>query len=293
MKKLSVIVPVYNVEDYITECLQSLSMQDYQDIEFICVDDGSTDSSGNICKLFSKTDKRFIYIKTQNRGVSAARNTGIKAATGEYIGFCDPDDYISYDYYSELMKNIITFGADVCVSRGVCILYPNGSIFDSSPYVSIMQDITGNTKIIPENNFDMLYKNYMVGMVWNKIFKKNLFKDCLFDETLSTYEDVEIWSRMSHNIEKFCNSKNGKYFYRVRKGSLSRNRLADLNDLEDIYAVFEKSKRACGSDDVKQRIENEKISKLCEKIGQIATTASKNKYNESILYRMFKDSKIL
>lgn len=93
--KISVIVPLYNVEKYIINCISSLTNQTYQNIEIILIDDGSTDNSGRICKKLAQEDHRIIYLRKENGGVSSARNLGLQYATGSYIGFVDSDDYIS------------------------------------------------------------------------------------------------------------------------------------------------------------------------------------------------------
>ena len=101
-EKISVIVPVYNVEKYIGECIKSIINQDYENIEIILVDDGSNDKSGEICDEYTLKDKRVKVIHKENGGVSSARNRGIESSTGEYIAFVDGDDYVTKDYVSYL-----------------------------------------------------------------------------------------------------------------------------------------------------------------------------------------------
>ena len=106
MSKISVIVPVYNVEQYLPQCLDSIINQTYKNLEIICVDDGSPDNSGKILDEYAKKDKRIKVIHQENQGVSVARNTGLDNATGKYIGFVDPDDWIEADYYETLTANL-------------------------------------------------------------------------------------------------------------------------------------------------------------------------------------------
>ena len=101
---ISVIVPVYNVEKYLEECLDSIQDQTYSDIEVILVNDGSTDSSKEICKKYCKQDSRFLLINQENQGLSAARNKGVEISTGEYIVFVDSDDIIKTNYLEKLMQ---------------------------------------------------------------------------------------------------------------------------------------------------------------------------------------------
>ena len=102
MAKLSIIVPVYNVEKYLPKCLESLTNQTLKDIEIICVNDGSMDNSLAILKEFASKDSRIRIIDNQHQGVAKTRNTGIEQSTGEYIGFVDSDDYIDIDFFEKL-----------------------------------------------------------------------------------------------------------------------------------------------------------------------------------------------
>ena len=119
MAKVSVIVPIYKVEKYIKKCVDSIVGQTLPDIEIILVDDGSPDDCGAICEGYAKQDLRIKVIHKANEGLSEARNTGINAATSEYIGFVDGDDYVAPDMYEVLYKNITEQNADVAV----CGLY--------------------------------------------------------------------------------------------------------------------------------------------------------------------------
>ena len=119
MAKVSVIVPVYKVENYLKKCVNSLINQTLKDIEIILVDDGSPDSCGKICDEYAKNDSRVKVIHKQNEGLSEARNVGIMAAKSPYIGFVDSDDYVAEDMYEMLYENLIKTNADV----SVCGLY--------------------------------------------------------------------------------------------------------------------------------------------------------------------------
>lgn len=118
MKELiSIIVPVYNVEQYLDDCLISIINQTYKNLEIILIDDGSTDKSGKICDEYAKKDSRIIVIHKENGGVSSARNAGLRIAKGAYIGFVDPDDWIAEDMYEVLYSNAKKYDADVSVCK--------------------------------------------------------------------------------------------------------------------------------------------------------------------------------
>lgn len=114
---ISVIVPVYNVELYLEQCLNSIINQTYKNLEIILVNDGSTDNSGVICDLYANIDNRIIVIHKDNGGVSSARNAGLNVAKGNFIGFVDPDDWIADDMYEKLYLNIQNFNANISVCK--------------------------------------------------------------------------------------------------------------------------------------------------------------------------------
>ena len=114
---ISVIIPVYNVEKYLRRCLDSVIAQTYQNLEIICVDDGSVDESGKICDQYAVRDARIKVIHQENQGVSAARNRGLDAAEGEYIAFVDSDDYILEDMYKKMLDMLLNYNVDLCVCQ--------------------------------------------------------------------------------------------------------------------------------------------------------------------------------
>lgn len=116
MAELSVVLPVYNVDPYLNDCLDSIAAQSFRDWECILVDDGSTDLSGRICDNFARRDNRFCVIHQENAGVSAARNAGIDAATAPLLAFIDPDDFISENYFSCLVGDLLAANAECAVS---------------------------------------------------------------------------------------------------------------------------------------------------------------------------------
>lgn len=120
-KKISVIVPIYNKEDYLLVCIDSILKQTYSNLEIILVDDGSTDSSKAICEKKAKEDKRILYFNTRHTGAGAARNLGLEKSTGEFISFIDADDYIVPNYYRIMMQMIETTQSDLaeCAFRRI------------------------------------------------------------------------------------------------------------------------------------------------------------------------------
>lgn len=124
--KISVIVAAYNIEKYIERCIDSLRNQTYEKIEIILIDDGSVDSTGYLCDMAAQCDKRISCIHKENGGLSSARNTGIKKASGNYITFVDGDDWVEKEYIETLYKNLTGEGADLSI-LGYAMIWENGS----------------------------------------------------------------------------------------------------------------------------------------------------------------------
>ena len=116
-EKITVIVPVYNVENYLNKCLDSLINQTYKNLEIIVINDGSTDNSGTICQEYAQKDNRIVYIEKENGGLSDARNAGLDRMTGSYVTFVDSDDWIEQDYVEVLYNKLTEHQADVSVGN--------------------------------------------------------------------------------------------------------------------------------------------------------------------------------
>ncbi len=171
MTKFSIIIPVYNVEKYLNQCLDSLIRQTYSDLEFICIDDGSTDSSLNILHEYAKKDSRFSIIKQKNQGQGVARNNGIKAATGEYIAFVDPDDWVESNMFEVLNKKISETKAEIIQ-------------FNYKEY----NEYTGNSK-----NYD-IRKNLASSIYYDE--NGNAYYTWQDIKTKILYFELHAWSRI-------------------------------------------------------------------------------------------------
>lgn len=174
MPKISVIIPVYNVEQYLPQCLDSLKNQILSDLEFICINDGSVDGSLDILQAYAAEDHRFVIINQKNRGQGYARNKGLEAASGEYIGFVDPDDWVEPDMYEQMYNLAEKYNADTVEC--------NYEHYIESP--KTVTTMPGNIKRpLPETSDGILSYNWtqLPGQhliwscphaVWNKIFCK-------------------------------------------------------------------------------------------------------------------------
>ena len=181
MPVVSVIVPVYKCEKYLKRCLNSILVQTITDWQAICIDDGSPDNSGKILDEYAAKDSRFVIVHKKNAGVSAARNDGIKKATGQYIHFLDADDFIDSDYYEQMINHAKQNNADMVVSGFVTDnKYTKPIVYKKSKQlVSVAQKVRGSF---------VLTDSY----VWRYLFKKDFVKKqkLKFDTNLIAQEDT-------------------------------------------------------------------------------------------------------
>lgn len=203
-KLVSVIVPIYNVDKYVAKCIESICGQTYQNLEIILVDDGSTDNSGEICDAFAKKDNRVRVIHKKNAGVSAARNSGIDACTGDYICFVDGDDYVMDDYVEYLLKMIQETQTDIALSTD---LYSN---FDSK------QSTDKQVKICSSEQATEMILCYKIPIgVYNKIFSRELLnKGVRFEESLCIGEGFNFNTAAFQRANRIAIGHRKIYFYR-------------------------------------------------------------------------------
>lgn len=209
--KVSIILPVYNVEKYIAKCIGSIIDQTYKNFECIVVDDGSPDQSIEIVKSLVKNDSRFIIITKENGGLSSARNKGIDNASGEYITFVDSDDYIDNDLLSTAISCITKYDADICMF-GLRYVDENGATLDTV--------INNSTSDYFKKDF-LITENIVFNIACNKLYRSSVFSDIRFDKSILSYEDAYIMPEVVHN-KKICNIKKPLYNYVQRPMSLSK-----------------------------------------------------------------------
>lgn len=173
MYKISVIIPVYNAENFLKRCINSVLDQSYQNLEIIIVNDGSTDSSLNILKEFSKKDNRIVLLNQDNKGVSSARNRGLKLATGDYITFLDSDDYIEINMYDEMMRYGKEYNADI-VECSVVRVNERG---DNLRNFNLNFQLIASKKLCIESYIKNINTT---AFNWNKIYRKSVVEDVFF-----------------------------------------------------------------------------------------------------------------
>lgn len=237
---VSIIIPVYNVEQYIEECIDSILQQTFEKFEVILVNDGSTDSSGIICDEYSKNDKRIRVIHQKNGGVSSARNTGLDYAIGKYITFIDSDDYVNENYIEKLYKNIKENNADIAVcnnKRFITGHQVNDYKIDNN--ISIL-----DTEECLENLYGQYWERYVV--VWGKLYKKDIFKDIRFPVG-KINEDLFIIYKLYLKARKIIYDNSQLYFYRNTEESITNKKFTyknfdNLEAFEEHISFYKKNK---------------------------------------------------
>ena len=233
MIKVSIIIPVYNVEKYISECLDSVINQSLKDIEIICIDDCSTDNSYNILLEYSKKDNRIKVLKNEeNKSAGPTRNIGMKIAQGEYISFIDSDDYISLNYLEDLYNTAKKYDSDVVNTLNMCIDV-KGKIFDawfninsflSKNELNKSKEYESNTN---NNLINICIRNkYLITFnPVNKLYRRNFLfdRELFFMDNKFVAEDADFNIRVILNSPKLSYNNKPAYYYRKRLNSLMSN----------------------------------------------------------------------
>ena len=219
MPKVSVIIPVYNVEKYLRQCLDSVVNQTLKDIEIICVNDGSPDNSLAILEEYAQNDNRIKIINKSNGGISSARNAGLKIAQGEFIGFVDSDDYIALNYYESLYNRAKVTCSDIVVAEYIY------RFNNKKKKIFLKVDKNIVTTSVKEK-FECLYLPDFC-YVCNKIYKRDFLK-VMFIEGV-TYEDIYFASNVLAQAGRMAVAENIAYFYRNNADSIV-NDTSSLNN---------------------------------------------------------------
>lgn len=245
VKKVSIIVPVYNTSLFLDKCLESITRQTIKELEIILINDGSTDNSLEICKAYEAMDKRIILIDQKNRGLSAARNTGVQAATGEYIGFVDSDDWIEPDMFEKMYLQAAQSESEVCI----CDYKVNNVEEEISVSLDIEKDIIEKDdlfnllvlNIIAPKDFNSNSKN-IAACVWRMLIKKEFLEknNILFVEGITFMEDIIYSLEVYSKCNKVAICREYLYHYMYNSNSITigyKNNCMELN-----VKVFERMK---------------------------------------------------
>lgn len=282
MAKVSIIIPIYNAESYLSRAIESVQNQTLKDIEIILVNDGSTDRSLAICEEYRDKDKRIKLIDIVNSGVSVARNTGMEIATGDYIGFIDADDYIENNMYENMYKRIIQDSSDICVcnyileskdSKQYVDININQDILNSKEQVieKIILPLIGATKLLGEDSL-LGFRGVVL-----YLYKKRLLEDynIKFKTGLKIGEDFLFNLSYLQHVNKVSIDRGFYYYYYINRSSATQRYRDDwwivhknlIIQIEDFLKSSKLDKLS------KDRFTNMKINYL---IGAIVNETHKN-----------------
>lgn len=229
---VSIVIPVYNVELYLDRCLESVINQDYENIEIILVDDGSTDDSPNICDRYKNKFPNLVkVIHQENQGASLTRLKGIKESTGEFMMFVDSDDYVLPDYVSSLYNAIIKFNTLIAVCP-----------FERRKYDGVTKTI-GKTCEPITLDYDILLKRFFKYEFWGfggGIYHRSLFYDVVFPST-TVNEDYYVKAQIFTKVRNVAYVREPKYIYELHENSLSNQKLSlrALGEFDNAKATWE------------------------------------------------------
>lgn len=210
---ISIIIPVYNVDKYIEKCFDSIRKQDVkEDIEVICIDDGSTDKSGIICDKYAELDKRFKVIHQSNKGVSYTRNLGVQISKGKYLAWIDPDDYIDDNWWNNIKK---------LIDKDIDIIFFDYTILKENQFID--KTFSNKSKFVDKQLFlkEIVIDRRIQNQLWQKVFKKSLMQNIKFPENISLMEDYAVLHKIVLNAKSVYYIAKKLYFYRIRDNSIA------------------------------------------------------------------------
>lgn len=225
--KISVIVPVYNVDQYLHRCIDSILAQTFTNFELLLIDDGSKDNSGKICDEYAHNDNRIKVFHTQNNGASAARNYGIDKSVGEYISFIDSDDWIEPSFYSDFFGND-DYEYDIYFQNYICHNQDGTTTYKKLSPCSIKGKSLDDAILY-------LMKEVKFGWSWIKIFKHSIITDykLRFDYNISFREDELFTLQYCQHIKSLCIRSATNYHYYIHPNSLTRS----FNDPKELIRI--------------------------------------------------------
>lgn len=235
MPKISVIVPVYNVEEYLNRCVDSILNQTFSDFELILVDDGSVDKSGIICDEYVKKDKRVRVIHKKNGGVSAARNIGIDEAQGEYISFCDSDDYLENTFFQRAMEICKEYHVDLYKAPYTMIRDAEKEKIGAFSFPKLYK----NSLDIPEGDFVFPLVQAYISNCWASLIRKTIIGDTRFDVNCTFGEDTKfVFDLLAKGISLFADNQFLYNYYHIPGSLTGKISVNKCENIKEHYLFF-------------------------------------------------------
>ena len=216
MDKISVIIPAYNAQEFITRCVNSILKQTYEELEIIIVDDGSTDHTSGLCRKFIQQDNRVRYIYQENKGPDYARKTGVQNSTGKYLTFVDADDYIEGDMIQKMYQKIQEYKCDIVCSQ-VKRVNSRGKVWNAKK--ELLEDVICNS--VNESMYYYFVKGCVSGCYYAKLYRKEIFENYHFIENSIIGEDITAVLFAIQHSNKMYIMKESYYYYYWNKSSIS------------------------------------------------------------------------
>lgn len=271
MHKLSIIIPAYNAEKYLERCLESIVMQTYENIEIVVVNDGSKDQTAAILNVYAqKYPNKVVAIHQENKGVSEARNAGLKKASGTYIGFLDSDDYVKTNMYEKLMEKAIEGDFDI-VACDTNAIYPDKTVVIESS----IQDHQSVNKL--------LIDAYTV--LWNKVYKKEVLEDISFKPNV-WYEDNLYLYQVYTKVKKVGAVHEALHYYVQNEGSITYTYNDKLyNVIENMDEIIRYYKTNGYYETYKEELEYSYVRYLFATfVKRLAKSKDKDKFSDGVNY---------
>jgi glycosyltransferase involved in cell wall biosynthesis len=245
---ISVIIPVYNVEAYLPQCLDSVLSQSYSDLQVILIDDGSKDKSGTICDEYAARDSRIMVIHQKNAGAAAAKNAGLRVATGKYLSFVDSDDYLEPEAYAHMILQLEASKADV-IQCAFCDVYPDKAV----PHITQGEQ----TEFTCVRYLEQFTKDWTCGLLWDKLYVRSIFDGIFFeeghkiDDEYFTYrgimnarkvvrDNVVIYNYRKRRSSVMYSPESGKQIVKDRIDYLSKRRVNVINRFPELRRSFDR-----------------------------------------------------
>ena len=280
---ISVIIPVYNVEKYLSQCLESVIHQTYRDLEIIVIDDGSTDNGPRICDEFAERDNRIKVIHQKNGGAASARNAGLRIATGEYLAFVDSDDYLEANAYETMLGIMHRTGADI-VECAFCNEFPdrtwNRVYFEKETLFSTVEYLK-------------LYTDHWIcSLIWEKLYKRSLFEGIEFEEGHQIDDEFFTYQGVM-NVQTIVYNPTILYHYRMRSSGVMRDKtVAEKKMLDRLeYSSARREKVVKRFPELKQEYDETYLDSLLRWSKDRDATANVIREIQQLLKDYFKNNK--